>query len=59
MARHFREPDLHDLLRDPLTEILMARDGISRDAMMSLLTWAAAQRTAGAPILPPGEAGAR
>jgi hypothetical protein len=58
MARHFREPDLDDLLRDPITEILMARDGISRDAMMSLLSWAA-QRIASAPILPPDEVGAR
>jgi len=44
MSRPFQEPRLIDLLRDPLMEIVMARDGVSRDAIMSLLAWAARVR---------------
>jgi hypothetical protein len=50
MQTQFNEPGLADLLRDPLTEILMARDGITRDAMMDLLVLAA--RHHGIDLLP-------
>ncbi len=43
MPKCFDEPRLTDLLQDLLIGMVMARDGVSRDAMMSLLTWAAAQ----------------
>jgi hypothetical protein len=59
MPSHFKEPRLVDLLRDPLTEVLMARDGVSRDAMMSLLTWVAARQAAAKPDARADEAGAR
>lgn len=37
MAKNFTEPSLRDLLNDPLTEVLMARDGVSRAALLDLL----------------------
>jgi len=49
MPERFQEPRLLDLLQDPTAEILMARDGVSRDAIMSLLTWIATRRTIAAP----------
>jgi hypothetical protein len=58
MAHHLNEPRLLDLLHDPVAETLMARDGVSRDAIMSLLAGAAVRRTIEEPALP-DEAGAR
>ena len=49
MPERFQEPRLLDLLQDPTAEIMMARDGVSRDAIMSLLTWVATRRTVEAP----------
>jgi hypothetical protein len=37
MAKNFREPSLDDLLDDPLTAVIMARDGVSRTALLDLL----------------------
>jgi hypothetical protein len=51
MAHHLNEPRLFDPLDDPVAETLMARDGFSRDAIMSLLAWAAVRRTIEEPAL--------
>jgi hypothetical protein len=58
MAHHPNEPRLLDLLHDPVAETLMARDGVGRDAITSLLAWAAVRRTIEEPALP-DEAAAR
>jgi len=42
MAQRFIEPSLRDLLDDPLTAIIMARDGVSRTALTELLATVAA-----------------
>jgi hypothetical protein len=57
MLNRLEEPRLVDLLQDPLTGMVMARDGVNRDAMMSLLTWAAAQIAADGRGSQPGPAG--
>lgn len=44
MPRLFREPSLADLLEDPLTSIIMARDGVNRDGLMALLSSVAKSR---------------
>ncbi len=59
MLNRLKEPRLLDLLQDPVMEILMARDGVSRDSLMSLLTWAAAQKAADAPASQQCKAGAQ
>src|SRR5882672_6890897 len=59
MPSNLEETDLAGLLRDPLTAVLMARDGISHDAMMSLLIWVAAQRADAAPVSPLARGGQR
>jgi len=59
MLNRLKEPRLLDLLQDPVMKILMARDGVTRDSIMSLLTWAAAQKAADAPALRQCKAGAQ
>jgi hypothetical protein len=59
MLNRLKEPRLLDLLQDPVMKILMARDGVSRDSIMSLLTWAAAQKAAAVPALRQCKAGAQ
>lgn len=44
MQRQHCEPNLTELLNDPLTWVLMARDGISREALSGLLKTVAARR---------------
>jgi hypothetical protein len=56
MLNRLKEPRLADLLQDPLTAVVMARDGVSRDAIMSLLRWAAAQIAADTRGARPGRA---
>ena len=34
----FSEPDLAELMRDPMTEAVMAADGVDRGALVALLT---------------------
>ncbi len=43
MAKNFIEPTLSDLLDDPLTAVMMARDGVSRDALLELIETVAAR----------------
>jgi len=46
MKRMFREPTLSDLLDDPVTAIIMAHDGVTRDEIIGLLASVAARRRA-------------
>jgi hypothetical protein len=54
MPRLFREPSLADLLDDPLTSIVMARDGVNRDGLIALLNAVAKSRRGGIDDEPPG-----
>jgi hypothetical protein len=44
MRQRYEEPRLRDLLEDPLTGLMMARDGVSRAALESLIARIAAWR---------------
>lgn len=44
MSRFDREPSLADLLEDPLTSIMMARDGVKHDWLIALLSSIARSR---------------
>lgn len=44
MSRFDREPSLADLLEDPLTSTIMARDGVRRDWLVALLRSVARSR---------------
>ena len=55
MSKFDREPSLADLLEDPLTSIIMARDGVKRDWLIALLNSVAKRRcapAAGQPSFP-------
>jgi hypothetical protein len=50
MRERCEEPHLRDLLEDPLTGIVMARDGVSRAELVRLMTRIAARRMSGSPM---------
>jgi hypothetical protein len=44
MLKNFREASLSELLDDPLTAIMMRRDGVTRDALTALIASVAERR---------------
>lgn len=44
MPRFFPEVSLYDLLTDPLTSIIMARDGVTHDELTNLMRSVARRR---------------
>jgi len=53
MPTIFWEPTLRDLLDDPLTWVMMRRDGVSREALLSVIRTVAAKRAASGVTMPP------
>jgi hypothetical protein len=48
-----REPTLRELLEDPLTEIIMRHDGVTRAALLGILSAASAKLAAASEAAPP------
>ena len=42
--KNFREPSLRELFADPIIDLLMARDGVRREAVLNLLVRVAQKR---------------
>jgi hypothetical protein len=38
------EPDLHEMLEDPVLQTVMARDGVSREEILGLARWVRKRR---------------